>query len=146
MTASIVRLATVMAMGFSESVARLALRSVGGDVDLAVQHIITRQDEKKAQQEKELEERNLKLRKRSLGKTCNGEWVSVEKYDALKAMGFPANNARHALQQANNDINVALQALCECCFTWETVDHALALVPTQLCMATGSSCLCPILR
>lgn len=105
------KLAQVMAMGFSESVARLALRSVGGDVDLAVQHIITRQDEKKAQQEKEQEERKLKLRKRSLGKTCNGEWVSVEKYDALKAMGFPANNARHALQQANNDINVALQIL-----------------------------------
>lgn len=105
------KLAQVMAMGFSESDSRLALRSVGGDVDLAVQHIITQQDEKKARQEKELEERKLKLRKRSLGKTCNGEWVSVEKYDALKAMGFPSSNARHALQQANNDINVALQIL-----------------------------------
>lgn len=105
------KLAQVMALGFSESVARLALRATGGDVDLAVQHIITQQDKKKAQHEKELEERKLKLRKRSLGKTCNGEWVSVETYDALKAMGFSSSNARHALQQANNDINVAIQVL-----------------------------------
>ncbi|KAH8019183.1 hypothetical protein HPB51_017410 [Rhipicephalus microplus] len=103
------KLAQVMAMGFSESDSRLALRSVRGDVDLAVQHIITRQDEKKAQQEKEQEKRKLELRKRRLGKTCTGEWVSVENYDALKAMGFPATNARHALQRANNDINVAIQ-------------------------------------
>lgn len=105
------KLAQVMAMGFSESDSRLALRSVRGDVDLAVQHIITRQDEKKAQQEKEQEKRKLELRKRRLGKTCTGEWVSVENYDALKAMGFPATNARHALQRANNDINVAIQIL-----------------------------------
>lgn len=105
------KLAQVMSLGFSASSARLALRAVGGDVDLAVQHIIAQQDEKKALHEKELEERKQKLRKRSLGKTCNGEWVSLENYDALKAMGFPPSNARRALQQANNDINGAIQIL-----------------------------------
>lgn len=104
-------LAQVMALGFRASDARLALRTVGGNVDLAVQHIIAQQDEKKVQEAKEAEERKLRLRRRQLGKTRNGDWINVEHYDALQAMGFLPLHARHALQQADNDVNLAVQIL-----------------------------------
>lgn len=46
----------------------------------------------------------------------------------------------------NIALYVAVQALCDCHFTWETANNAPVLVLSLLCVAIGSSCLFLILR
>ncbi|CAN7991543.1 unnamed protein product [Ixodes hexagonus] len=104
-------LTQVMALGYSATEARLGLRSAGGNVNLAVQYILSQQEERKAQREKEREKKKQRRREKQLGKTQSGEWVNAQHYDMLRSMGFSSDQARRSLQQANNDINLAVQVI-----------------------------------
>uniref|UniRef100_A0A0K8RMC1 Putative adaptor protein nub1 n=1 Tax=Ixodes ricinus TaxID=34613 RepID=A0A0K8RMC1_IXORI len=101
----------IMALGYSATEARLGLRSAGGNIDLAVQYIISQHEEREAQLGKEEAKKKRRRREKRLGKTQAGEWVNAEHYDTLRSMGFSSSQARRSLQQANNDINLAVQIM-----------------------------------
>lgn len=105
------QLTQLLLMGFTESEARLGLRTCQGDSTAAVEFITQRRQEKKERHDREEKERKRKRLERKLGKTVAGEWVNVDTYEALLEMGFPKKIAASALRQANNDVNKALQVL-----------------------------------
>lgn len=105
----------VMSMGYKDKEARLGLRASGGNVQEAINHIENKKTEKKKiKKEMEVDHKKRKLCHK-LGKTEDGDPVSIPNYKSLVEMGYSREAALRCLQLANNDINSALELLEENC-------------------------------
>ena len=100
----------VIAQGFSEREARLALRATNHHPTQAVRHIIDLR-EKKTEIEKAEKDRNR--RRKSFGKTNDGSWVNLGYLDTLIKMGYPETLGARALRHTNNEMNSAINAMIE---------------------------------
>lgn len=100
----------VMAQGFSEREARLALRATKNQTSAAVRHIIETRQKKETEEEAE-KKRNS--RRRKMGKTNDGSWVNLGYLDTLIKMGYPETLAAKALRHTNNEMNQAIDAMNE---------------------------------
>lgn len=103
----------VMAMGFTAMEARLGLRASGGNIDMALSHIMQQKEEKKKRLETEKAENEMKRLEKKLGKTANGDNVNVTFFKMIVSMGFSKGAAAAALRQTNNDISNALQVISD---------------------------------
>ncbi|XP_022256721.1 NEDD8 ultimate buster 1-like [Limulus polyphemus] len=103
------KLSEVTAFGFSIAEARLGLRCCHGNIERAVQHIITKREEREQMRIKEDEERKRKKKQKTLGKTLSGDWINIDFYNTLVSMGFSSVTAKGSLQQSNNNISKAIQ-------------------------------------
>ncbi len=101
-------LAEVVALGYSEREARLALRAEAGNVTAAVRLAQRRREER---ERVEREEAERKRKRREYGKTPNGHWVNLGYVKTLENMGFPEMYVVAALRQTENDINAAMDAI-----------------------------------
>ena len=100
----------VIAQGFSEREARLALRATNHHPTQAVRHIIDLR-EKKTEIEKA--EKDRSIRRKSFGKTNDGSWVNLGYLDTLIKMGYPEALAVRALRHTDNEMNSAINAMIE---------------------------------
>ncbi len=100
----------VMAQGFEEREARLALRATNHQPSMAVRHII---DMRKQREELDKAEAERGRRRRKHGKTSDGSWVNLGYLDTLIKMGYPEPLAGKALRHSNNDISAAIEAITE---------------------------------
>lgn len=100
----------VVAQGFNEREARLALRATGHQPTLAVRHII---DVRQKKSEIEKAEKNRNKRRRAFGKTNDGSWVNLGYLDTLMKMGYPEELAARALRHTDNEMNFAIDAMNE---------------------------------
>ncbi|XP_067126303.1 NEDD8 ultimate buster 1-like [Centruroides vittatus] len=105
------KLSEVVALGYSPSEARVALRGCKGNLEQAVQYILKRKEELAEIHQKEKEERKYKKRQKELGKTVNGEWLNVCIYDQFCSMGYPPKKVKEALKQANNNASLTVDIL-----------------------------------
>jgi len=100
----------MMALGFTASESRSALRTSNGNLQMAVEKAYKIRDEQSNIEEEEKE----KARKRKLARTlgpCNssGEDVDIDAYDRLiNILGFQPKTAEKALRACDNDINKAI--------------------------------------
>ena len=98
----------VVALGYSEKDARLALRAESGNVASAVKYAQNKREERQRIAEEEAER---KRKRREYGKTVNGNWVNLGYVSTLEKMGFPEMYCVAALRQTENDINAAVDAI-----------------------------------
>jgi len=103
----------IVEMGYTVQEARLGLRAARGSLELAVDHINTRREEKAEIRRKEQEDRELEKLREKLGKCGDGSWVNVGYYNTLVRMGFTEKVSCAALKQSNNSLNLAVQLLQE---------------------------------
>jgi len=102
----------VIANGFTEREARLAIRSVypSTNVTAAVKHAQkTREDRERI----EGEELRRKNRRNKFGKTLKGNWVNLGLLETMTRMGYDERLAAEALRQTENDVNAATECLNE---------------------------------
>lgn len=105
------KLSEVVALGYSPSEARVALRGCKGNLEQAVEYILKRKEELEEIHQKEKEERKIRKRQKELGKTVNGEWLNVHIYEQFCSMGFPPMKVQNALKQTNNNASLAVDVL-----------------------------------
>ena len=98
----------VVAQGFSDREARLALRAKKHVVPDAVRYII---ESKKRKEEIAQEEAERSKRRKKLGKTQDGSWVNLGYLNTLGKMGYPEDLAGKALRHTNNDMNQAIDVM-----------------------------------
>jgi len=100
----------VVAQGFNEREARLALRATNHQPTLAVRHII---DVRQKKEEIEKAEKDRNKRRKAFGKTNDDSWVNLGYLDTLIKMGYPETLAARALRHTNNEMNLAIDAMNE---------------------------------
>jgi len=100
----------VMAQGYDEREARLALRSTNHQPSAAVKHIL---ETRKKKDEMKKAEKERSRRRSRLGKTNDGSWVNLGYLDTLMKMGYPEELAGKALRHTNNEMNDAIDAMNE---------------------------------
>lgn len=105
----------VMSLGYKDKEARLGLRASGGNVEGAVNHIENKKSEKKKIKKEIEKDRKKRKLSNKLGKTENGDSISVANYKSLVEMGYSREAALSCLRLTNNDINLALEYLEENC-------------------------------
>ena len=98
----------VVAQGFTEREARLALRAKKHAVPDAVRYII---DSRKRKEELEKEESERRKKRAKLGKTVDGSWVNLGYMSTLVKMGYPEELAGKALRHTNNEMNQAIDVM-----------------------------------
>ena len=98
----------VMAQGFGEREARLALRATNHQPSSAVKHIL---DLRKKKEDFEKAEKERDKRRNKLGKTADGSWVNLGYLDTLIKMGYPEELASKALRYTDNGMNQAIDAM-----------------------------------
>jgi len=111
-------LGEVIANGFTEREARMALRSVRGGIPDGCSSVIAaackyahraREEKKKVMEE----EKRRKKRRLKFGKTLSGNWVNLGLLETMTRMGYQERLAAEALRQTENDVNAATETLNE---------------------------------
>ncbi|GAB6031843.1 Negative regulator of ubiquitin-like proteins 1 [Chamberlinius hualienensis] len=69
------KLSEVMSLGYASSEARMALRSCQGDVQLAVNYLMNKENERQEFHKAEAKKEELRKLSVKLGKTAEGEWL-----------------------------------------------------------------------
>ncbi|ESN92687.1 hypothetical protein HELRODRAFT_189570 [Helobdella robusta] len=102
---------TIMEIGYSEQEARLALRFCKGNVSQAIEHIMTKKQERRKIEEQEKEEKYRKKMAKVLGKTSSGQLVDASLYKNLTSMGFDKGATLQALKKHDNNFMLAIEFL-----------------------------------
>lgn len=103
-------LAEVVALGYTDKEARLALRAESGNVASAVKYA----QNARAERQRIAEEEAVRAKKRrEYGKTKSGNWVNLGYVSTLEKMGFHEMYAVAALRQTDNDLNASMDVIQE---------------------------------
>ena len=105
----------VIALGYSDKEARIALRAMNNQVSDAVRFA-----NKLREDRARVEEANRKRAK--YGKVANGSWVNVGYVKTLVAMGYLEDHAVTALKQTNNEMSQSIDLITN---SPDVVDAAL---------------------
>lgn len=103
-----IRLKFISISGYSNTEARIGLRSCANNVDQAINFIHDRRERLQKARKQGKAERKVK---NSLTKTTNAKWVNPRTLHTLSEMGFDQNLCALALQKTDNDINQAVGIL-----------------------------------
>ncbi len=98
--------AEVVAMGFTTTEARLALRETGGKSVADAAKLAERKRNERMDIDRAEAQRRAKRHK--YGKTPSGSWVNIGFVDTMLRMGFSEDHVVAALRQTDNDLNAAL--------------------------------------
>ncbi|KAH3761762.1 NEDD8 ultimate buster 1 [Pelomyxa schiedti] len=107
-------LAQVMSMGFTDNESRHALRSFPPKefgIQRAIDFLIQAREEKLAKRTEELLRAAEELRRRTFGRTANGNWIDMSLLKELMASGFLEKFVVEALRQTNNNRDEAVKLL-----------------------------------
>eukprot|EP00094_Tigriopus_californicus_P006775 TCALIF_06526-PA protein Name:"Similar to NUB1 NEDD8 ultimate buster 1 (Homo sapiens)" AED:0.17 eAED:0.17 QI:0/0.66/0.57/0.85/0.83/0.71/7/149/781 len=101
-------LSEVVALGYSEKEARLALRATKGNLAEAVTLAQNQREERRRVKEEEVER---KRKRQKFGKTQDGRFVNIGFVQTMVNMGIGEDFAVEALRQTNNSIEEAIAAV-----------------------------------
>ena len=104
------QLAEVVAQGYSEREARIALRATDGSVAAAVSYAQHKREERLRIEKEERERRRLRRR---YGKTASGKAINLGFVKTMTGMGIGEAFAVEALRQTDNSIEEAIAVIQE---------------------------------
>ncbi len=99
----------LLMMGFTKSESRRGLRLSHKNAEQAVTVIMARRE----QLQQQATERRRQRRQQRLGKTASRDYVDLDMFDGLIAMGFDERLSALALRQSNNDLTRATEVLTQ---------------------------------
>ncbi|XP_076255328.1 NEDD8 ultimate buster 1-like [Rhynchophorus ferrugineus] len=101
-------------LGYSETEAKIGLRAVGGDVNLAANYINENRQKRYESRKKAIAEEILNKERKKLGKCADGkQYVDPNFLNILVNMGYNKEVARIALRNCNNIISDSIQYIQE---------------------------------
>lgn len=105
------KLTQVMAMGFSNTEARLALRASSNNVNIAIEQIFKKKQNLKEAKELEKQKKLARKLHENYGLTLDNKPIDTKVLNDIVQFGYTEKEAAKALIRSNNDFNLALDIL-----------------------------------